>query len=506
MARGWPDRIVEENNLQAQIAALRKVFRADRDLIRTVSGRGYQFTAEVRILSAGRDERTGATAAAAQPASTVQSTNLPEPVSELIGRDDELREILNLAAAHRLVTLTGAGGIGKTRLALAAGRSMLPQIADGVWVAELAPLSDPALVPATVAAAAGIELARGAVSPGRVANALSGKRLLVVLDNCEHLIEAAARMAEALLRASPAVQVIATSREPLRAEGEWLYPVPPLGVPAEDARDADDPVRYGAVRFFVERARAKDSHFAPGRRNTALIAAVCRRLDGIPLAIELAAARVASLGIDEVAAHLDDVFNLLAGGRRTALPRHQTLRATLHWSYGLLAESERMVLRRLAVFARAFNLEAACAVVASAEFAPSEVVDGLASLVTKSLVAAEVDGTIASSRLLDTTRAYAVEKLGERANSNSARAATPNIAAISSSALKRSGIRDAPPNGWPITDVKSMISARRSTGRLLAARERLGGGGAHRCGGAPLVSIFNDGRMPWMGRTGPRRP
>jgi predicted ATPase len=277
----------------------------------------------------------------------------------------------------------------------------------------LAPLSDPALVPATVAAAAGIELPGGVVSPGRVANALSGKRLLVVLDNCEHLIEAAATMAEALLRASPAAQVIATSREPLRAEGEWLYPVPPLGVPAEDARDADDPVRYGAVRFFVERARATDSHFAPGRRNTALIAAVCRRLDGIPLAIELAAARVASLGIDELAAHLDDVFNLLTGGRRTALPRHQTLRATLDWSHGLLAGPERMVLRRLAVFASAFNLEAACAVVASAEFAPSEVVDGPASLATKSLVAAEVDVTIASYRLLDTTRAYAVEKLGE---------------------------------------------------------------------------------------------
>jgi predicted ATPase/DNA-binding winged helix-turn-helix (wHTH) protein len=413
MARVWPDRIVEENNLQAQIVALRKVFGADRDLIRTVSGRGYQFTGEIRILSAGRDEHTGATAAAAQPASTVQPTNLPEPVSELIGRDDELREIVSLAAAHRLVTLTGAGGIGKTRLALAAGRRMLPQIAHGVWVAELAPLSDPALLPATVAAAVGIELAGGAVSPERVADALSGKRLLLVLDNCEHLIEAAARMTEALLRASPAAQVIATSREPLKAEGEWLYPVPPLGVPAEDARDADNPVRYGAVRLFVERARATDSHFAPDRRNTALIAAICRRLDGIPLAIELAAARVAALGIEELAARLDDVFNLLTGGRRTALPRHQTLRATLDWSYELLTEPERVVLRRLAVFASAFSLEAAGAVVASPGLAPSEVVDGLVSLVTKSLVAAEVDGTIASYRLLDTTRAYALEKLAE---------------------------------------------------------------------------------------------
>jgi predicted ATPase/DNA-binding winged helix-turn-helix (wHTH) protein len=413
MARVWPDRIVEENNLQAQISALRAAFGVERHLIRTVSGRGYQFTGEIRILPANSDERAGAGVAAAPHASTVQPTNLPEPVSELIARDDELREILNLTAAHRLVTLTGAGGIGKTRLALAAGRRMLPQIADGVWVAELAPLSDPALVPATVAAAAGIELAGGAVSAGRVANALSGKRLLLVLDNCEHLIEAAARMAEALLRASPAAQVIATSREPLRAEGEWLYPVPPLGVPAEDARDADDPVRYAAVRFFVERARATDSHFTPDRRNTALIAAICRRLDGIPLAIELAAARVASLGIEELAGRLDDVFNLLTGGRRTALPRHHTLRATLDWSYELLAEPERVVLPRLAVFASAFSLEAAGAVVASPRLAPSEVVDGLASLVTKSLVAAEVDGSIARYRLLDTTRTYALEKLAK---------------------------------------------------------------------------------------------
>src|SRR5258705_2426085 len=201
MARVWPDRIVEENNLQAQISALRAAFGAERGLIRTVSGRGYQFTGDVRILPASPDERIGAGVAAAQRASPVQPSNLPEPVSELIGRDDELHEILSLAAAHRLVTLTGAGGIGKTRLALAAGRRMLPQIADGVWVAELASLSDPALVPAAVAAAVGIELAGGAVSTGRGADALGGKRLLLMLDNFGHLIEAAARDAAALCRA-----------------------------------------------------------------------------------------------------------------------------------------------------------------------------------------------------------------------------------------------------------------------------------------------------------------
>jgi predicted ATPase len=220
-------------------------------------------------------------------------------------------------------------------------------------------------------------------------------------------------MAEALLRANPAVQVIATSREPLKAEAEWIHPVPPLAVPAEDAEDKDDPLQYGAVRLFVERARTAQLHFVPHRRSAAMIAAICRRLDGIPLAIELAAARSAALGIEEVTARLDDRFLLLTGGRRTALPRHQTLRATLDWSYELLPEPERMILRRLAVFAGPFALEAPIAVVASTEIAPAEVVDGLFNLVAKSLVSAEVGGTIARYRLFDTTRAYAFEKLGE---------------------------------------------------------------------------------------------
>ncbi|HEX4193917.1 MAG TPA: hypothetical protein VHY80_12495, partial [Stellaceae bacterium] len=228
------------------------------------------------------------------------------------------------------------------------------------------------------------------------------------------MIDAAARMAEALLRANPAVHVIATSREQLKAEGEWIHPVPPLAVPAGDDEDEDDPLQYGAVRLFVERARAAAPHFAPDQRLAALTAAICRRLDGIPLAIELAASRVAALGIEEVAARLDDRFQLLTDGRRTALPRHQTLRATLDWSYELLPEPERTVLRRLAVFAGPFALEAPIAVVASPEIAPSEVVDGLFNLVEKSLVVAEIDGTVvARYRLLDTTRAYALEKLGD---------------------------------------------------------------------------------------------
>ena len=410
MTRVWPDRIVEENNLQAQIAALRTIFGAERGLIRTVSGRGYQFTGEIRILSAGTDDRADAGVAAAEPAPP--PTNLSEAISELIGRDDELAEILNLAAAHRLVTLTGAGGIGKTRLALAMARELRQDFADGVWLAEFSPLSDPGLVPTTVAAAVGLEFGTGEVSAQRVAQALADRCLLLVLDTCEHVITAAAAIAEAVLRAGSAVRIITTSREPLRAEGEWVYPVPPLAVPAADAED-DDLTRYGAVRLFVERARATEPHFVPGRRLMTMVAAICRRLDGIPLAIELAAARASALGIEELAARLDDRFHLLTGGRRTALPRHQTLRATLDWSYELLAEPERAILRYLSVFAGGFSLAAAAAVLASPEIPLSKVVDGLSNLVAKSLVAAEVDGPVTGYRLLDTTRSYALEKLVE---------------------------------------------------------------------------------------------
>src|SRR6266851_8157891 len=350
MERVWPNRIVEENSLQAQISALRRAFAADRDLIRTIAGRGYQFTGEIRTVPARSDAQASAGMPQPTPTPFCPPTNLPEPVSELIGRDAELDEILDLSASHRLVTLTGAGGIGKTRLGFAAARRLLPKFADGVWAIDLAPLSDPELVPVTVAAALGLELASGMASPLSVANALGSKQLMLVLDNCEHVIDAAARMAESLLRANPAARVIATSRELLRVEGEWVYPVPPLAVPAEGSPDGEDPLRYGAVQLFVERARAAAPHFSPNARFAAAIAGICRRLDGIPLAIELAAARAAALGVEGLAARLDDRFRLLTGGRRTALPRHQTLRATMDWSHDLLPDAEKVILRRLAVF------------------------------------------------------------------------------------------------------------------------------------------------------------
>jgi predicted ATPase/DNA-binding winged helix-turn-helix (wHTH) protein len=413
MRRVWPGRIVEDNNLHAQIKALRKAF-SDHDLIRTIVGRGYQFRREVRTRPGTHTEQAQAGTASDISMPPHAPTNLPAPTSDLIGREVEIGEVIALAADHHFVTLTGAGGIGKTQLALEVARHLLPRFADGVWIAELGSLSDPQLVPVTVAAALGLELVSGIVSPERIAAALGSKRVVLVLDNCEHVIDAAARMVEALLHSNPAARVIATSREPLRAESEHLYRVPPLSVPTEGAQALEDVLRHGAVALFVARAQAADPHFAPDQQTGAAISSICRQLDGIPLAIELAAARASTLGVQTLAARLDDRFNLLTEGRRTALPRHQTLRATFDWSYELLPESERVVLRILSIFADGFTLEAATAVIANADILGSNVVEDVANLVSKSLVAADVDGGAAVRYwLLDTTRAYARDKLTE---------------------------------------------------------------------------------------------
>jgi predicted ATPase/DNA-binding winged helix-turn-helix (wHTH) protein len=413
LTRVWPGRVVEENTLQFQISTLRKALGEDRSVLKTISGHGYRFAAE--ITAAGSEAEAPAergVAPAAHRGDARSETNIPASTSELIGREADRSEVVKLVAAHRLVTLIGAGGIGKTRLGLEVARDLLPKFADGVWVAELAPLSDPELVPVTVAAALGLELPTGRVSSKRIAAALRSKQILLVLDNCEHVIEAAAGMAEVLLRATSAT-IMVTSREPLRAEGECIYRVPPLDVPAEGVQDIEDLLRHGAVRLFVARARAAEPSFSADIRIAAAAAAICRRLDGIPLAIELAAARAATLGVEGLAARLDDRFGVLTGGRRTALPRHQTLRATLDWSYELLSDPERVVLRRLGIFSGSFTLEAASAIAASAEIAVSEVLDRVANLVTKSLVMADHGGTTMRYRLLETTRAYAREKLGE---------------------------------------------------------------------------------------------
>jgi predicted ATPase len=235
--------------------------------------------------------------------------------------------------------------------------------------------------------------------------------MLLVLDNCEHVIDTAAHIAEEFLYGSATVRMIATSREPLRVDGECVYPVPSLDVPADEVEHFEDVTRYSAVQLFIARARAAEPRLSLDERFGAAMAKICRRLDGIPLAIEFAASRAAVLGIEELTDGLDQCFDLLTGGRRTALPRHQTLRASFDWSHELLTETDQMVLRRLAIFTGCFRLEAAMGIAASAEITPREVVDCLADLVAKSLVTADVDGAIMHYRLLETTRTYMLEKL-----------------------------------------------------------------------------------------------
>jgi predicted ATPase len=399
MSHIWPGRIVEENNLQAAVSVLRKALGADRDLVRTVAGRGYQFAHDVREC-------------APIPVPRHRLTNLPAPTSALLCREAALAEISTLVMEHRLLTLSGAGGIGKTRLAVEAARNLLPHFADGVWIADLAPLSDPDLVPASIAVALGLTSLD--MASERIASSLGTKHVLVVLDNCEHVISVAARTADQLVRAGPKVFVLCTSREPLRAASEWVYQVQPLDVPDEGALTLEDVLPTGAAKLFVMRARAAQPRFQPDPSFAANLGAICRRLDGMPLAIEFAAARAAVLGVNEVALRLDNRFRLFTGGCRTALPRHRTLRATLDWSYDLLAETDRQALCQLAVFAGNFTLDAASAILSDSDVTASDVIERVACLVDKSLLSVHAGGAVTRYRMLDTTRTYALERLAER--------------------------------------------------------------------------------------------
>ena len=409
MGRVWPGAIVEENTLQVHISAIRKALGSDRGLLKTVSGRGYRLLGSWSILQENDPAGRGAPAPVVPLPLRSFQTNFTEAISDLIGRSGAVQQLGNLVSAYRVVTLTGPGGIGKTALVREVARTLFPSFQGDGWLVELASLSDPDLVPSAVAGVLGLKLGGTEISAQSVAIAIGGRKLLLILDNCEHIIDAAAKLAETVVRLCPHTTVLATSREVLRIDGEVVFRVPPLDVPAPDGEEPQHVMENSAVQLFVARMQALDSAFTTHRDDLAAIAAICRHLDGIPLAIEFAAARAAALGVQQVADGLEDRFGLLTSGRRTALPRHQTLRAALDWSYELLPEIEATALRRLAIFAGDFSLDGVIAVVD--DLHGPRIIDHIANLVAKSLMVADLRGEIAQYRLLETTRLYALEKL-----------------------------------------------------------------------------------------------
>jgi len=411
MNRIWPGTVVMENTLHVHAAAVRKALGPYRGLLKTESRRGY------RLLGDWTVRRHDTAKPPVDPQIRVTegspATNFPATVAHLVGRSAAVQRLLDLVSAYRVVTLTGPGGIGKTLLALKIARLVVREFPDGGWLVELASLSDPELVPSAVAGVLGLRLGSKTISPEAVARAVAGKKLLLILDNCEHVIEAAATLTEVFVRMCPRATILATSREVFRIEGEHAYRVPPLEVPAKGQVDAGQILGHSAPELFIARAKELGSDFSSHAESLPTIAAICRHLDGIPLAIEFAAARAATLGIEQVAAALGDRFALLTSGRRTPLPRHRTLRATLDWSYDLLAGPERLLLQRLAIFSGSFSLAAASAVTNRGEASEAEIADGVANLVAKSLVASDITGEAGYFRLLETTRVYALSRLTE---------------------------------------------------------------------------------------------
>ena len=406
IAAVWPNTFVDEANLRVHISSLRKALGEDQlpaPLIENVPGRGYAFVAPV-----------------ARPVRPVQEvpisleagrSNLPLSVVRPVGRDDFIATLIGQLQRRRLINIVGPGGMGKTTVAVAAAETVVSAYPDGVAFLDLGTMDSAELiVPGLLSV---IERVNGSVGPVRdLWTYLQNRKMLLVLDNCEHLIEPVASLAEQLLRACPAVQVLATSREPLRVPSEWVQRLPPLDLPPENAElTAEAALRYPAIQLFAERASEALGGFELRDGDAVHATEICRRLDGIALAIELAAGRIDTIGLAGLANALDDRFKLLKQGRRTALPRHQTLRATLDWSFGLLSTEEQQVLRRLAVFNGGFTLEAARHV--AGEGGEIEVDDVIVSLVAKSLLTADVANSIVHYRLLETTRRYCSEKLAE---------------------------------------------------------------------------------------------
>lgn len=338
--------------------------------------------------------------------------NLPAQLTNLIGRENEVRQVEELLEAHRLVTLTGSGGVGKTRLSLQVGEELLDSFTDGVWFVDLAPLSQPDQMSPTVARTLGMREDTGRPVMDRLTFFLQRRQTLLILDNCEHLLQACASLADTLLRACPSLKMMASSLEPLGVAGEAIYRVPSLSYPeAPRATAVEIMLGYSAVRLLVDRVQLHLPDYQVTVKNAASLARICQQLNGMPLALELAAARLGVLTAEQVADRLEDAFRLLTAGTRTALPRHQTLRAAMDWSFGLLEEKERLLLQRLPAFAGGFTLEAAEAVCVGEGLGKSEVLDLLTALVNKSLVGANrQQGEETRYQLLETVRQYAQEK------------------------------------------------------------------------------------------------
>jgi predicted ATPase/DNA-binding winged helix-turn-helix (wHTH) protein len=406
MAGAWPHATVDDSALRVQIVALRKALgegEGGARYLTTVSGQGYCFVARLQH----RDDAKPA--AARQIASPVP--NLPARPQQLVGRDLAIDTIAERLNKGRFVTIVGPGGIGKTTVAIAAGHALLAQFNGAVHFFDLGTIRDADQVPSLVASTLGLAGQAGNPSE-RLVNFVRDKRLLLVLDCCEHVIERAAALAERLYIEAPQIHVLATSREALRVEGEHVYRLPPLASPPGDtAITAAEALGFPAIQLFVERANASSGQFRLSDAEAPLVGELCRRLDGIALAIELAAGRVGTYGVRQTIELLNNQFKLLWEGRRTAPARHQTLRATLDWSYNLLSEPERRTLHRLSVLVGNFTLDAARSVAAANEADEAQTIASVANLVAKSILTASASGPIAHYRLLDTMRTYAQEKL-----------------------------------------------------------------------------------------------
>ncbi len=377
--------------------------------IETVPGQGYRFVAPVRLVEtvAGPGSR-----AATSPQFENPPTNLPLDLTSFVGREAELEELLPLIAAHRLISVTGAGGCGKTRLVQQAGSRASTRFSDGVWFVDLAPIRDPDLLPAVVTRTLDVPEKPGTTLTETLLEWLVPRHLLLILDNCEHLVEACATFVDHLLRGTSRIRVLTTSREALSVPGEIIWRVPPMAFATGSA--TPDLSACDAIRLFAERA-ATVAPFVLTSETAEVVADICRRLDGVPLAIELAAARVKILTVSEIRDRLHDRFRLLVSGSRTTVPRQRTLEATVDWSYKLLTDAERRLLMRLAVFAGGWSMEAAERVCAGGEIREHDVVDLLSRLADKSLVVVEqtTDG-FSRHRLLETIRQYAVDPPGRR--------------------------------------------------------------------------------------------